>query len=486
MASSRTSSRSRSRRARPRRNGQVSKRRDRPRRVSPTQTVGAAGTANYGGYLVVREKSPELASHDARYRTFANILANTSIVAAGVRYYVNLIGGARWSFSPAQGQRTAQYAELLEAMLTDDPETSWARIVRRAAMYRFYGFSVQEWTATRRGDGMLTLADVAPRAQVTIERWDTDEKGKMRGAIQESPQTHEPIYLPREKLLYVVDDTLEDSPEGYGLFRQLVAPAKRLSRYEQLEGFGFETDLRGIPIARAPLTELAEKVERGDITEADRKRLEAPLADFVREHIKNPELGMLLDSEVVRGTDDAERPSTTRMWDVELLQGSSTSFAENASAIERLNREIARILGVEQLLLGSDTGSYALSKDKTHAFYLLVDGALTEIREAVEKDLVTALWRLNGWPVDMMPEIKTEAVSYIDVEQAAAALRDLAMAGAPLVPDDPAYGEMLDLLGLTRPDDASLADRTDTTEDDEESDGDDDGGGSFGDEGGDE
>ena len=139
------------------------------------------------------------------------------------------------------------------------------------------------------------------------------------------------------------------------------------------------------------------------------------------------------------------------LWNVELLTGSATSFAENAAAIERLNRELARILGVEQLLLGAGQGSYALSQDKTHQFYLLAEGALTEIREAVERDLLRALWRLNGWDAALMPEIRTEAVQYRDIQQIGATLRDLATAGAVLDPEDPVIGEVRDLMGLSRP-----------------------------------
>ena len=53
-------------------------------------------------------------------------------------------------------------------------------------------------------------------------------------------------------------------------------------------------------------------------------------------------------------------------------------------------------------------------------------------------DLIKALWRLNGWPAEMIPEINTEAIRFIDAEQIAAALRDMATAGAVLAPDDPA------------------------------------------------
>ena len=424
----------------------------RPQRVNPTETLGVPGTAIYGGYVVERERSTDLASHGARYRTYADILANTSIVTAGVRYFVNLVGGAAWSFAPSEADFDGWHAERAEAMLTRDPVTPWHRIVRRAAMYRFYGFSVQEWTAGRRADGMLSFADVAPRAQSTIERWDVGPTGVMLGAIQESLQTRREIYLPREKLLYLVDDTLSDSPEGLGLFRHLVSPAKRLERYEQLEGFGFETDLRGIPVVRLPLTLLNQQTKEGELSESQRTQMIAPFQQFAENHIRNPKLGLLLDSMTYETKDQAERPSNVPLWNVELLTGSATSFAENAAAIERLNRELARILGVEQLLLGSGQGSYALSQDKTHQFYLLAEGALTEIREAVERDLLRALWRLNGWDAALMPEIRTEAVQYRDIQQIGATLRDLATAGAVLDPEDPVIGEVRDLMGLSRPD----------------------------------
>ena len=421
----------------------------RRRRIAPTRTIGVAGTAIYAGYVADHETDPALSSHDARSRTFSKILTDTSIVVAAVRYYTNLIGAAKWSFAPAEADGDGYYAELAEAMLTADPATSWSRIVRRAAMYRLWGFSIQEWTARRREDGWLTLADVAPRAQVTIERWDTDATGEVLGAIQESPQTSEAIYLPRAKLLYLVDDTLHDSPEGLGILRQLVAPAKRLARYEELEGIGFETDLGGIPVVRAPFGDYAEMVSNKRITSAERDKLVKPLQNFIENHVRSTRTGVMLDSATYRNQDESERPSTERMWDVELLQGTSRSFAENAAAIERINREMARILGVEQLLLGADGGSYALSRDKTHAFYLLVEGALSEVREAVETDLLQTLWRLNGWPADMMPVVTTEAVSYTDIAELTAALRDMATAGAVLAPDDPAIDEVRDLMGLS-------------------------------------
>ena len=426
--------------------------RGRRRRASPTETVGVPGVPIYGGYAQERETNRELASHEARYRVYANILSNTSIVASGVRYFANLLGKANWTFTPSEADADGFYAKLAEAMLTGDPETPWHRVVRRAGMYRFYGFSVQEWTARRRkDDGLMTLADIEARSQTTIRRWHRED-GKLLGAIQEDPQSYRSLYLPRDKVLYLVDDTLSDSPEGFGLFRHLVEPAKRLQRYEYLEGIGFELDLRGVPRALVPLQELYELVNEGRLTEAQMEAMIAPIRQFLADHVRSPKQGLMMDSMAYQGQAEAARPSNIRKWELELLKGGSTGFAENAAAIERLNRELARILGVEQLLLGADSkGSYSLSRDKTHQFYLLVDGALTEIREAVEKDLVSTLWRLNGWPDEMKPKVATEAVRFTDVEAIAKILRDMATAGVVLEPDDPAIIELFAMLGLPAP-----------------------------------
>lgn len=421
--------------------------------ASPTEMAGAPGTAIYGGYLVTDEKNPRLASQEDRYRTYADVMANTSIVAAGMRYFLALIAKSSWSFTASEADTDGRFAELTEKSLTDDPDTNWPRIVRRAAMFRFYGFSTQEWAMKRHEDGHFTFRDIAPRAQRTIEKWDTDVEGNVLGVVQLSPQTSQELYIPRSKMLYLVDDTLNDSPEGLGLLRHLVTPAHNLERYQQLEGYGYENDLRGVPIGRGPFTDLAQKVQAGTISQDQRRQIEAPLRKFMQNHIRSANLGILLDSMTYESKDEAGRASSAKQWDVELLKSNSqnVSFAEIAQAIERLDREMARILGVEQLMLGSGSGSFALSNDKTSAFYLMTDAVLTEIMNSVEDDLVKRLFELNGWPDDMRPEVGVEAIRFTEVEQIAKTLVDMSKAGAMLAPDDPVISEVRTLMGVSQP-----------------------------------
>lgn len=416
---------------------------------NPMDAIGHAGFVQFGGLLNSNEKNAKLTG-TAKYTTYSQLLANTSIMGAGVRYFLNLVSKANWKINPVDDTPEAvAAAEFLESVIYD-METTWYRVVRRSALYRFYGFGVQEWTAKVREDGKIGFKDIEPRAQSTIEKWDVDLHGKVSGVIQRSPQTQREIYLPREKLVYLVDDSLNDSPEGLGLFRHLVDPAQRLARYEVLEGFGFEADLRGVPVAKAPIALLAQAVADGKITKEQKAQMEQPLRDFLSNHIKNPRLGLLLDSSTYTSQDEASSPSSVPHWAVDLLDVNTSSQEAVAAAIHRLNLEIARVLNVEGLLLGADgKGSLALSKDKTNALYLVVDSTLNEIVEAFEKDILDPLWQLNGFDNRLKPEMKTEAIQFRDVEQMTAALRDMAAAGAVLAPDDPAINEIRDIMGLS-------------------------------------
>ena len=421
-------------------------------RVRATETVGHPGTAIYGGYVVENELDPKLTDRE-RYRTYSLALANCSVAAAGVRYFLNLCAKATWTFTPSDHPDGTRLAELTEEILTEDPDTSWARIIRRAAMYRFYGFSIQEWTAKRRADGLMTLADVAPRAQLTIERWDVDTTGRVLGVVQRNPQNQAETYIPRSKILYLVDDTLNDSPQGWGLFRHIVEPVRRLARYEQLEGFAFETDLRGIPVGRAPYAELRQAEFNGQISPEQSRGAVAPVEAFVRGMVKDPSRGvpgLILDSEVFTTTDEATRPSNQRKFDIELLQNQSSGLPDLARATARVTRDIARVLGVEVLLLGdNERGSHALAQDKTNQFSLTVDATLDELAQGFTRDLLRTIWHLNGWPEEAMPEMSPEAIAYRDVEQVGQVLSDMARAGAPLDPDDPAINEVRALMGLS-------------------------------------
>lgn len=418
--------------------------------ANPEQRLGTGGTPVYGGYVYSVEKNPMLNGNN-RYKTYSDMFSNISIVASGVRYFLNVISKSAWKVEPsdADNAQSVEYAKKTQDII-NNMQTPFHRVVRKAVMYKFYGFSVQEWTAAKQDDGSIGFLDIEARPQKTIERWDCDDAGIVNGVYQRSPQLGTEIYLPRPKLVYIVDDSLSDSPEGFGLFRHIVEASQRLQRYEQLEGFGYETDLRGVPVGRAPIAQLQEMVKNGTLTQDDMDKILAPIKTFLSNHIKGPKLGMLLDSMSYQSTNEATTPSQVKQWDIGLLETQTDSLKDISAAIARVNGEIARTLGVEGLLLGSGKGSQALSRDKSDNFFMVVDGTLKEVSDSYNRDVIGALWTLNGWDPKLKPKFKPDSIQLRDVERITGALKDMAAAGAVLAPDDPAIDEVRDLLGLSK------------------------------------
>lgn len=417
------------------------------KKVNASEEAGTSGTAVFGGYVESNEKNPQLRG-SSRYKTFSELLANVTIIATGVRYYLNLIAKSTWSVVPADDSPLAkEYAEIITAQM-GSMDTSWARIVKRAAMARFYGFSIQAWVAVK-NDGLITFKNISPRPQSTIERWDVEDSGHVNGVEQKSPQTHEELYIPRDRMIYMVDDSLDDSPEGLGIFRHITSAAARLQRFEQLEGFGFETDLRGIPIGKAPIALMNQKVADGQMKEKERDDALAPLINFMKRHIKNPALAYFMDSSSYISTGENGNVSSTPQWSLELLKGGSTSLPEAAKTIERLTREIARALSVEGLLLGGESGTQALSVDKSLNLAVVVDSALDEIADTFNKDIIKRIGELNGWDLTLLPKYKTEAIRHRDITQLTQAIKDMADSGVMIAPEDPLVNELLELMGLS-------------------------------------
>jgi len=422
-------------------------------RATPMREMGVSGTAVWGGLVQTRETKPEVAGA-RRWLTYSDLAVNTSIVAAGTRYMLNLIAYAKWHVEPADDKsvEAKKIAEFVDNVI-NDMTTPFRRVARRAAMYRFYGFGIQEWTAKRRDtDGKIGLDDIEARPQHTIERWQVDESGTVQGVWQRSPMGGEWLYLPRSKIVYLVEDSLTDSPEGIGLFRHIVEPWERLKKYYELEGRGFERDLRGTPIGRVPYAAIQAKVQANLLSKEDAMRITQSIEDFVRLQVKSNDTSIVLDSEpYVANTDSGQSISGTPKYGIELLQGGAAGFADVGAAIERTNLEIARIIGVEHLLLGSDAagGNRALSEDKSQNFYLVVNGSLDEITDAMNNDVVIPICDLNGIKKELYPKLKHSEVSFRTVSQITTSLSQMAMAGAVLAPDDPAIDDVRDLLGLS-------------------------------------
>lgn len=417
--------------------------------VKPTVEQGVAGFRAFGGFVQVDETNSELWGRE-RWRKATEILANTSIVAASLRFILNLIARPAWRFDPVDDSPAAKEAAEFMDSIIGDMDTSWTRFVRRAGMYRYNGFGAHEWIAKKRDDGRIGIRSLEARPCHTIERWDIDDAGQILGLIQRDPQTSKELYLPREKIMYLVDDALSDRPDGFGWFRHLVEPADRLKTLLDLERLGFERDMRGIPIGRVPFAKLNQMVSDGKITAQQRDVMVSGMEDFVKLQRKSAKTGMVLDSQpYLAKSETGENPSSVMQWGLELLTGDPGSLEELSKAVNRLAYDMSIIMGTEVILTGREgEGSRALSEDKSKNLYLNAQSMLWDIAEAVDRDIRDPVWAMNGLPDELKPKATVEDVAFKDAESIAKTLAELAQAGAILAPDDPAINDLRDLLGI--------------------------------------
>lgn len=427
--------------------------------AKPFKEQGVAGYVIVGGVPSDNETHWELIG-SRRWKTAQDMLANISIIAAGLRYQLNLTARPKWKLEPADESDEAKKAAEFGQDIIESTDRSWSRIVRNAAMYRYHGFGIQEWIASKRDDGKIGIQTIESRPQHTIKRWDTDANGGVVGVWQTDPITSRELYLPRQKIVYLVDDMFTDRPDGMGLFRHLVDPSNRLRQFLRLEGIGFQRDLTGIPVGRVPLAEINALVAKGEITQPQADAMIEGIRDFVSIESKSDTTGLIFDSATYHGkTEQGENISNVMKWGLELLTGEATNVDKLGEAVRRIEFEMALIIGVSSLLTGREgEGSRALSEDQSRNLYLTVNQTLRDMAEAFDRDVMGPVWAMNGLDEKFRPKLTTEDASFKDVEQIAATLQKMAAAGAVLAPDDPAINDVRNLMGISEAEEMSVED----------------------------
>lgn len=475
------------------------------RPAAPTSQISGGGVHHTGGWVVGAERNPKLVGVN-RHVLYQEGIANTDAVATPLRALMWLVGDVDWDVEPhkdeeaEQEQRTpsngvvkpnsspslkppaakplpsgggpfrqpgklskadreAKYSSKgpktpeeavawLKEVLFEEMTTDWPRLIRRLCMYRPHGYSIHEWVAMVREDDTFGLKDIVEVPHTTITQWNLDEDtAEFYGVVTQIPNDGSQRYLGRKKMVYIVDDALaQGDPAGMGLMRHCVEKVQQLRRFEQLEGVGYETELVGVPKGTAPLKEMKDLVDTGQMTPAQYTAATAVLDDFIRNHIKNPSLGLVLDSEPYRDLGQNAAPGSTKKWDLELLTSSGGPHKPMNDAIERKGREIARVWSAEGFYLGGGDGSHAMSKEKTKMFAALCNATAGDLAAAINRDVVKMLWKLNNFDPELMPKLCPGRVDLDDVAAVATSMKD--WSAAQLAPEDPATNAFRKLLRL--------------------------------------
>lgn len=305
------------------------------------------------------------------------------------------------------GSEAAQ--EMIDYCLNNLEDVTFEMLLSDILSFLPYGFSIVEIVARRPSDahkGWVTLRRLAPRAQWTIDRFDTDRSGKVRGVWQQAATGS--AYIPYSKLLHFRTASHQNDPAGMSVLRTAYTSWYYKNRIQEIEAVAIERELNGLPLMRIPAEYMA-----ADAT-AEQRAFVAKISKIARDVKRNEQGYIVLPSDLYEDADG--KLTNTRMVEFELIASKGTRDIDTHQVIVRYQQDMARSALADFVLLGTnDRGSFALSQSKADLFLKALEGYLDAIAAVLNRDLVPKLLAWNGFDLADAPKIVHGRVAPTDL-----------------------------------------------------------------------
>ncbi|MES0340725.1 MAG: hypothetical protein ABUK08_00255 [Candidatus Humimicrobiaceae bacterium] len=424
------------------------------------EELGVAGAKISNGY-VFEEFLPQLQLEKGR-KVFREMRDNDATVSSILFAVEMILRAVNWTVeenSDTKGTSEAESsAKFLEGALFDDMSHTWDDFLAEVLSMLTFGWEYTEVVYKRRlgpdqkdpskrsiyNDGAIGIRKLANRAQETLERWNIDEHGGVKGLWQNPPFGGIVRYIPIEKAILFRPRPNKGSPEGKSALRGAYRSWYFLKNIQEIEAIGIERELNGLPVVRIP-NEILKSTNPNDISTKNE------YIKMARDVKFNEQGGVVIPSDTYFDG-DGNRTSTP-VVDFSLMSSDGSRAIDTNEVILRYQRDIARTFLADFLLLGSgDSGSWALSKDKSNLFVRTLSGWLEAIAETLNRHLVPKLWKYNNFDPKYMPFLRPGRVADADLFELGGYIKDLAGAGATLFPDDDLENELRDAADLPEKD----------------------------------
>lgn len=369
-----------------------------------------------------------------------------------------------WTIVPAdETKRARKYADHFESCYKDMKPTWESTISEMFSMLPF-GWSWLEILYKHRNginpddptrdslfdDGRVGWRGWAIRSQETLHEWiyDEDEKSvnyrELIGMRQLAPPDYRMVDIPRKKSLHFTTRSRRENPEGVSLLRNAYRSWYMKKNIEQIEAIGIERDLAGLPIMWAP-----ENLFSADAS-GDEKALLEMLKKIVTSIKRDEQEGILMPM----AFDEEKNP----LYKLELLStGGERQFDTNA-IVGRYNEGIAMSMLADFILMGhQSTGSYALSDNKTALLATALGATLDAMVAEINTEAHPQLQRLNGWPLELTPQLHHGDIESADLTKLGDFLKKLADSGMILFPNPVLEKFVLSQAGLPNDPEAEKA-----------------------------
>lgn len=391
--------------------------------------IGRIGQRRYGG-VIYEEFLPELRGKRG-IEVYREMSENDDVIGAILYAIEMLVRQAKWNVEPAGAtEKDREAAEFVESCM-HDMQNTWTDTISEILSFLTYGWSFHEIVYKRRmgntkdsrtrskyNDGLIGWKKLPIRAQETLYQWEYDDNDNLIGMTQQPPPGFGLYTIPIEKAMLFRSKSRKDNPEGRSILRNAYRSWYFKRRIQEIEGIGIERDLAGLPVIHAP-----EDCEIWDDESPENIEKRANLENMVKQIRR----------------DEAEGIVLPHGFEMELLSTGGTRQFDTNAIIDRYDTRIAMTVLADFIFLGhQQTGSFALSSDKTELFAVAIGSYLDIICETFNSHGIPQLIDINGQHfagITDYPKMTHGDIEDADIAKVASFVKEMAGIGI-LVPDD--------------------------------------------------
>ena len=390
---------------------------------------GRVGQRRYGG-VFYEEFLPELRGSKG-VEAFREMAENDDIVGAILFAIKMLVKQASWNIEPGGAtEKDKEAAEFVEQCM-EDMEATWIDTISEILSFLTYGWSLHEIVYKRRmgrtrdprtrskyTDGLIGWQKLPIRSQETLYRWEYDDNDNLVGMTQQPPPTFGLYTIPMEKALLFRTESRKDNPEGRSVLRNAYRSWYFKRRIQEIEGIGIERDLAGLPVITAP-----EGLDIWDSKDGQMSSMLVSLETMVKNIRRDQSEGIVLPFG----------------FDLKLLSAGGSRQFDTSAIIDRYDTRIAMTVLADFIFLGhQQTGSFALSSDRTELFAAAIGAYLDIICQEFSRKAIPDLIDINGdhfKGITDYPYMVHGDIEDVDISKVSAYVKDMTGIGV-LVPDE--------------------------------------------------
>lgn len=397
--------------------------------MAVNKETGHIGQRRYGGTLY-EEFLPELRGKRG-IAVYDEMSGNDDVVGAILFAIEMLVRQAAWNVEP--GGNTAKDKEAAEFVkeCMDDMSETWVDTISEILSFITFGWSYHEIVYKRRmgktkdkrtrskyNDGLIGWMKLPIRAQETLYQWEYDNEDNLLGMTQLAPPDWKICTIPTEKALHFRTKSRKDNPEGKSILRNAYRSWYFKKRIQEIEGIGIERDLAGLPVIHTP-----QDMDIWDREDPRMVQMYAEMEEMVKSIRRDEMEGVILPYD----------------FKLELLSSGGTRQFDTNTIIDRYDTRIAMTVLADFIFLGhQQTGSFALSSDKTELFAVAIGAFLDIICETFNSQGIPQLIDINGRHFEGItgyPGMTHGDIEDMDIAKVSAFIKDMTGIGV-LVPDD--------------------------------------------------